>query len=157
MQSGTTGTMASWTAGSIIHSSEYSVISSLFNEVRLRRLTAIIGPTQSANGTINHGTLIVGTNMIENESTGSTPGAYSDVQNLTKMQRISTLGVREVRYRVALPRRLEFASVASDAPNPPTPWAGSPGAFKWYGEGFTPSTVYFTLHFEAIYDLRGRQ
>lgn len=157
VSSGTAGTMQSWTSPSIAHSSEYSVVSSLFTEVRLLRCTAIFGPIQSANGTIAHGTLIVGTNMLENESTGSTPAAFTDIQNLTRPVRISTLGVREYYYRVPVPKNLEFAALTADAPNPPTPWAGSPGAIKWFGSNVQPSTAFFTIHLEAVYHLRGRQ
>lgn len=155
--SGTTGTMASWTSPSIIHSSEYSVVSSLFSEVRLRRATLIFTPTQSANGSVNHVALVVSCNMLLNENTGTDPASYTDVQNQTRPVRLSTLSVRPLNYRLTVPRDLEFANIAGDAPNPPTPWAGSPGIVRWYATGGTPSTVYFNLHIDAVYHLRGRQ
>lgn len=155
--SGTSGTATSWTSPTIYASSEYSVVQSLFTEVRLLSATAIFGPVQSANGTLAHGTLVVSTNMLQNQNTGVTPTGYVDVQNQTRPIRISTLGVREIRYRLAVPRNLEFAGITADAPNPATPWAGSPGIVAWYMAGVTASTTWFTLHMECVWELRGRQ
>lgn len=157
LSSGTTGTLSSWTDGSIIHSSEYSIVSSLFNEVRLKTATFIFTPTQSANGSVNHFALVVSTNMLLNANTGSDPGSYTDVQNQTRPVRLSSLSVAPLRYRFPVPRNLEFANIAADAPDPPTPWAGSPGIIRWYATGGTASTVYFNLHVDAVYHLRGRQ
>ena len=97
------------------------------------------------------------TNMLMNDSIGSDPAAYSDVQNQTHPVRFSTLSVRPLRYTMPVPPDLEYAAVSADAPNPATPWAGSPGAIRWRAEGLTASTVYFQLHTEAVYALRGRQ
>lgn len=155
--SGTTGTMASWTDGSIVHSSEYSVISSLFTEVKCLSIVYYFSPTQSANGTVLHGSVLFGTNMAENAATGTNPTAFSDVQNLQKTTRMLTASTTVRRYQQALPRNLEFSLISADSPNPPTPWAGTPGVVKWYGVGFTPSTVYFNLQIQARYFLRGRQ
>lgn len=149
--------MASWTAPSIIQSSEYSVLSSLFTEIRLLRARFIFGPLQSANGTLAHGTLVVGTNMLENQNSGTIPTSYTDVQNQTHVVRISTLAVKEYNYRMTVPKNLEFANIAADAPATQTPWAGSPGVVKWYGSGVTVSTAFFTIHGEALWEVRGRQ
>ena len=154
---GTTGTMSSWTAPSIANCSEYSVVQSLFTEVRLIRATFIFTPTQAANGTVSHGALVIGTNMLENQTTGQNPTGYIDVQNTTHPVRISSLSVRPLTYNMSIPGGLEYASITADAPDPATPWAGSPGVVKWYGAGFTASTIYFQLHLEAVYALRGRQ
>jgi len=118
---------------------------------------AIFGPLQSANGTLAHGTMVVSTNMLLNENTGAAPSGYIDVQNQTRPKRISTLSVREVRYRLSVPKNLEFSGITNDAPNPPTPWAGSPGIWSWYMDGVTASTAWFTVHVECIWELRGRQ
>lgn len=157
VSSGTTGTMSSWTSPSIIHSSEYSVVSSLFSEVKLQRAKFIFTPVQSANGSVNHCALVVSTNMLLNENTGADPTSYTDVQNQVQPVRISTLDVKPLIYSMVIPGGLEYANIAADAPNPPTPWAGSPGIIRWYATGGTPSTVYFQLHVEVVYTLRGRQ
>ena len=155
--SGTAGSMYSWTAPSIANCSEYSVVQSLFTEVRLVRAIFIFTPTQAANGTVSHGALVIGTNMLENQNTGQNPTSYLDVQNTTHPVRISSLSVKPLIYHMAVPAALEYTAVTLDAPDPPQPWAGSPGVVKWYGAGFTSSTVYFQLHLEAVYALRGRQ
>jgi len=157
VSSGTTGTLSSWTSPSIIGSSEFSVISSLFTEVKLLKARFIFTPTQATNGSVNHFALVVSTNLLENQNTGVTPTAYSDVQNQTSPIRFSSSSVLPLIYSMSVPRNLEFASIASDAPSPATPWAGSPGVVKWYATGGTPSTIYFQLHVECLYMLRGRQ
>lgn len=118
---------------------------------------AIIGPVQSANGTVTHGTMILSTNMFQNQNTGVTPTGWVDVQNQTKPVRISTLMVKETYYNMPVPKGLEFAGITADAPSPATPWAGSPGVISWYSTGLTASTTYFTLHLEGVWELRGRQ
>ncbi len=95
--------------------------------------------------------------MLQNESVATTPTSVQEVQNQTKAIRVSTLGVREVSYRMPVPSNLEFANLVADAPNPVTPWAGSPGAVRWYMDGVTASTAWFSLHAEAVWELRGRQ
>jgi len=154
---GTTGTMSSWTDSSIVHSSEYSVYSSLFTEVRLISSKYIFIPVQATNGSVVHGTVVVCTNMLENGSTGSNPASYTDVQNGTRPIRLPTVAVRSINYNLPVPGGLEYANIAADAPSPATPWAGSPGTVRWYATNLSVSTVYFNLHIESIYSLRGRQ
>jgi len=154
---GTTGTMSSWTDSSIVHSSEYSVYSSLFTEVRLISSKYIFIPVQATNGTVVHGTVVVCTNMLENAATGSNPASYTDVQNGTRPIRLPTVAVRSINYNLPVPGGLEYANIAADAPSPATPWAGSPGTVRWYSTNLSVSTVYFNLHIESIYSLRGRQ
>lgn len=155
--SGTTGTMSSWTSPSIVNSSEYTVLQNLFTEIKLLKAHFIFTPTQSANGTVNHGLMVVSTNLLLNENTGTAPSGYIDVQNQSHPMRLSTLNVRPSTYKMAVPRNLEFANLVGDAPNPPTPWAGSPGIIRWYSDAGTASTVYFNLIVECVYHLRGRQ
>jgi len=156
--SGTTGQMASWTSPSIIHSSEYSQIGALFTEVKLIRATFIFTPLQAVNGSVLQTALVVSTNFLRTENTsGNDPASYTDVQNQTHSVRLSTLSVIPLRYRMPIPKGLEFANLASDSPNPPIPWAGCPGIVSWFAGTATPSTNYFALHVEAIYHLRGRQ
>jgi hypothetical protein len=155
--SGTSGTMSSWTSPTIYAASEYTVLQSLFTEVKLVKATFILTPTQATNGSVLHGALVIGTNMLENQNTAVSPTGYGDVQNLTRFKRVSSSDVRPVNYNFPVPNGLQYAAITADAPNPATPWAGSPGAFKWYASGFTASTVYFNLHVDCLYHLRGRQ
>ena len=138
---GTTGIMSSWTAPSISHSSEYSTLQSLFTEVKLLRATFIFTPTQSVNGSVLHGAMVVSTNMFQNESTGATPTGWLDVENQTRPARLATSSVFPLRYQMPVPTDLEYSGITYDAPNPPTPWAGSPGVVRWYADTLTPSTT----------------
>ncbi len=157
MQTGTTGTMSSWTSPSITHSSEYSVMQSLFTEVKLVACRFILTPTQAVNNSVLQGVVVVSTNMLLNENSGADPTSFSDVQNQTHPVRFSTSSVRPLTYRMPVPSDLEYSSVTNDAPATQTPYAGSPGIIRWYSTGLTASTVYFQLHVEAIHAFRGRQ
>jgi len=117
----------------------------------------IFTPLQSAFGTVVHGALVVSTYMYENQSVGTSPTGYLDVQNQLHPVRISTLDVKPKVYSFPVPRALEFAGITADAPSPPTPWAGSPGVIKWFLSGVTPSTAYFAVHVDVVFHLRGRQ
>jgi hypothetical protein len=158
LSSGTTGIIASVAAPTIANSSEYSTVASLFTEVRLIRATLVIAPVQSSASGPMHSYLEVGTNMIMNATTFTTPTAFSSVQNTTKKRTYSSASTKIMYYKMAVPPNLEFANIAADAPATVTPWAGSPGAILLYGEGFTNSDAYFRLSFQdVVYHLRGRQ
>ncbi len=157
LTTGTTGTLSSWTSPTIYAASEYSVLQNLFTEIKLIRANFIFTPTQAPNGTVLHGALVCSTNMLLNQNTGTNPTGYSDVQNQTRPIRLSTSNVRPVVYNMPVPTDLEYAGITRDAPDPPTPWAGSPGIIAWYAAGLTASTTYFQLHVDCIYSLRGRQ
>ena len=157
LSTGTTGTLASWTSPTITQSSEYSIMASLFTECRLLRCHMIFTPTQAVNSSVLQGAVIVSTNMLLNGNTGGNPSSYSDVQNQLNAVRFSTSSVRPLTYVMPVPQDLEYSGISSDAPNPATPWAGSPGAVLWYATGLTASTVYLQLHVECVYALRGRQ
>ncbi len=157
LSSGTTGSVNSWTSPSIISSSEYSVYQALFTEVKLVSCKMIFTPTQATNGSVLHNTLVVATNMLENETTAVTPTGFGDVTNGTRPVRIASVSVRPFTYSMPVPPGLEFANLVADAPSPATPWAGSPGVVKWFGTGFTASTVYWTCHVVCVFHLRGRQ
>lgn len=151
-----TGVIADWFSFSIQSSSEYSILASLFTEVKLISARVTFIPTESANGSVNHGAVQVGTDMIQNASTATVPGGFTDVQNLQNKLTLSTLNVRPTIYRVAVPSVM-FANIAGDAPSTPTPYAGSPGVVKIYSTALTVSTVYFQVQQQAVWMLRGRQ
>jgi hypothetical protein len=153
----TTGTISFTMSPSIANSSEYSTYQTLFTEVKLVSFTVILTATELTNTSTSHGRLVISTNMLQNESTAVNPTSFGDVQNQTKPVRVSTYMVRPFRYRMPVPRGLEFANIVADAPNPPTPWAGSPGTVRMYAAQLTVSTNYFQLDGEAIWHLRGRQ
>jgi len=58
---------------------------------------------------------------------------------------------------MVVPKGLDFANFASDAPATPTPWAGSPGVIAVWGNGFTAATAFFEAFCEGSWILRGRQ
>jgi len=157
MTSGTTGAISYISSPSIVNTSEYSVIQALFTEVRLISFKVMLTPTQPVNGSVNHSRLVMGTNMLMNQSVNTAPTSFSSVENTTHVRFVMTAQVRQQMYDMVVPKGLEYANIVGDAPSPVTPWAGSPGLMVFYGDGLTASTVYFQVNFTAVYGLRGRQ
>lgn len=150
-----TGLLADWYSFSIQNSSEYSILASLFTECRLHSASVHFVPTQSANGSVLHGLLMIGTNMAENINNSSTPASFTDVQNLQKVQETTTLDIRPFTYNMRVPR-LTYSVISIDSPATSTPWAGSPGVVKVLSTPLTASTNYFQVHQYAVWELRGR-
>jgi len=157
VSSGTSGTIAvSNISPSIVNSSEYSTVSSLFSEVKLLRCQIVI--TQRLQGGEIVSRLMVGTQMQANQSVPGTVTSISNVQNLARLVYI-TIGapsIRPVHYNMVVPRSLDYASITADAPSPVTPWAGSPGCIYMWANNTTASADYFHVDVLATYMLRGR-
>lgn len=158
LNTSTSGTIARGSISpSISFSSEYSVVQNLFTEIRLIAATIIFTPTTMTESTLVQGRLMVGTNMLFNGTTFTTPTSATGVQNTTHPIDLCTYGVRPVRYRMVVPSSLEYSSVTGDIPTIPTPYAGSPGCVVVWGDNLTVSTNYFQVDIHAIWHLRGRQ
>ncbi len=161
LTSGTSGILsASSIAPTITSSSEYSIVGSMFTEVKLLAATVIISPQVNAGSSVTSGRLIMGTNMIANATThASLPLAITDVQNLAKVRFyvLSQYNNNVFQYQMPVPRNLEFAGITQDAPVAPTPWAGSPGAVYVFANNLTVSTTYAIVDIQATWMLRGRQ
>jgi len=159
LAAGTTGTISASISPSIQNSTEYSTMQSIFTEVKLLKFIVNFTPTQSTNGIVNHSNTVVGTNMVMNLNVFTPPTAYLGVENSSNVVTFNTAAVRVLRYRAKVPPRgeLDFANIVADAPNPVTPWAGSPGAVLVFAANLTSSTVYYQVNCYAWFHLRGRQ
>lgn len=155
--SGTAGTISIGDISpSIQNSSEYSILQSLFTEVKLIScVVSFVGQTQGS--TIRQGSILIGTNMLQNGTTFTTPTSINDVANLDRKREVSTFLTRPLRYRMVVPRGLEFSGITNDMPTVPLPYAGSPGVVKVWGDNLDTSTGYFIIHVTARWMLRGRQ
>ncbi len=142
---------------SIVNATEYSTVSSLFTEIRLRRFEIIITAAHN-DGAASFGRLIVGTQMQANAtSPGPAITSLAQVENLAKTQYYQ-LGntVEPFKYQMVVPPNLQFASISADAPTPVTPYAGSPGCIYMFANDLTYDQVYLKVDCIATYDLRGR-
>jgi len=158
LQTGTTGLIsASDIAPSITNSSEYSTVASLFSEVKLLSCNVMFTPHHVPAD--SSGRLWIGTQMQANQTVqAATPLVSSQVTNLTNSV-IINVGpgmTRVYNYRMKVPRRLMFASISADAPDPVTPYAGSPGAVYVWGDNLTASVAYVLVDVQCTYILRGR-
>jgi len=156
--SGTTGQIAVSTINpSIVNTSEYSTITSLFSEVRLLRCQVIFTPALPSTSS-NVGRVMIGTQMQANSSVPGTVTSITQVQNLARVT-FMTVGApsqRPLVYNMPVPRGLEFASITADAPSPVTPFAGSPGCVYLWADGLTNSNTYLKVDVIALYQCRGR-
>ncbi len=158
LSTGTSGTIARGDISpTIANSSEYSLLQSLFTQVRLLRCTVIFTGQAQSLSTVSQGRMFCSTNMIFTAATNTTPTSALQVQNQTRVFTITTNSVTPVRYLMPVPSDLEFSNITSDSPSTPTPWAGSPGCVCLWADNLTPSTAYFRVDVEAVYHLRGRQ
>jgi len=142
---------------SIVNSVEYSTLQSLFNEIRLLSCVVDFGPTVTTTAGV--GTMIVGTQMQANQTTHDTvPLSVTQVVNLDRKKEyvIGSSQMRIYKYKMKVPRGLEFSSLTSDAPATVTPFAGSPGCVYVYASNLTASVVYLNIYVTTRHHLRGR-
>jgi hypothetical protein len=153
-----TAGMISYTASPsfTVNSPEYSVISSVYTEVRLLSFTARLTPIATGLASIVHGAVIIGTNMRMNQATAVNPVAANAVENTSNVVYWNTNSVTICTYPAKVPRNLEFTDIASDAPNPVTPYAGCPGTVLIFGTGLTVSTAFMSIHLSGVFHFRGR-
>jgi len=94
--------------------------------------------------------------MLYNATTPPTLTSYASVQNLAYVGNLCSNEPPKF-VTMVVPRGLDFANLAADAPATPTPWAGSPGVIAVWGNGFTAATAFFEAFAEASWIVRGRQ
>jgi len=156
LSSGTAGTLSDFIAPSIVSTNEYSTVTSLFTEVKLIACEIhFTSRNPYATGTTST-TVTCATRYDVNNSTAVAPTTLDNVINSTHVADFTTASNRVFKYRMSIPRGLEYSAIAADAPNPATPWAGSPGAVLFFGTGMANSTAYFDVRVYAAYALRGR-
>ena len=158
MTAGTSGLIsAADISPSIANSAEYSTLQSLFSEIRCISCHVDFGPTVTTTAGV--GTLLVGTQMQANQTThDSTPLSVTQVTNLDRKKEyvIGSSQIRIYRYRMKIPKDLEFSSITADAPATVTPWAGSPGCTYIYASALTANVVYMNIYVTTRHHLRGR-
>jgi len=160
LKAGTAGTISfSQMSPTIQNSYELTPINALFTEIKCLKATFIFSPkamTSNTGAAVLQGRLAVGTQMAWNYNVHTNPSSMQDVSNLPKLRYISTQAVRPVSVPMVMPQ-LEFSDVLGDAPNPVTPYAGSPGVLVGWADNLTASQSYFDVDFVGIYWLRGRK
>jgi len=159
LSSGTTGIISfADMSASIQNFTEYSVLSSLFAEVKLLTAFAEFAPLDNISSSHAQGLLYVGTNMGFNKNTTTVPTSVSQVENLSGMRTVSTSINRPIKVRMKVPKGLDFTLITADAPATETPWAGSPGCLVGIsGSGTLSNSVrYFYVRLTAVHWFRGR-
>ncbi len=160
ISSGTSGQISSSVSASIQNSSEYSVLASLWREVKLVACDVkFFFYYPYVNSGTNQATslLICGTDMRMNGTTFTPPTQYIDVINLSDRQLFCRTNPNLINIRRTVPRNLEYTNIAEDCPTLPIPYAGSPGVLQIYGDGAVVSGVQTTqLVVTCTYMLRGR-
>ncbi len=160
LSSGTDGSVSSSIGASIQSASEYSVLASLFREVKLMaQEVSFFFYYPYVNSGTNQATttFICGTDMRMNGTTYTPPTQYLDVYNLADRKMYCRTNPREIVFRRRVPRKLEHTNIADDCPTLPVPFAGSPGVIQIYSTGNVVSSQLTTiLTITATYHLRGR-
>lgn len=154
--SGGTGNISFACNPSILNSSEYSNLQTIFNEVRLIRATLTFAPRASVLTTVLHSSVILGTNLAMNGTTFTSPASAISVQNLERKKEFTTLGTQVMRYEMVVPRNLDYLPITADTPVIPSPYAGSPGVILAWSSLLTNSTSYFVAHLTTVHQLRSR-
>ncbi len=157
LSSGTDGSISSSIGASISSVSEYSVLASLYREVKLKA-QSIEFYSQSPYATgVNTGLWVLGTDMRMNATTYTPPTSYIDVYNMSDRQTWNRRIYTKFVFRRRVPKDLEFTNIADDCPTLPVPFAGSPGVIQVYGFGDAASTTLTTtILVTCTYILRGR-
>jgi hypothetical protein len=132
---------------SIASSSEYSLIQSLFTEVRLLRAQFQLSPRQSNSTSVAQNSIVLGTDMAMNGTTFTNPASSSAVTNCLNMKRVFTGAKTIPSYEMPVPRDLDYSSLATtaDIPTLPDPSIGCPGMVLVYADGLANSTTYFDV------------
>lgn len=161
LQSSAGGVIGATFSPSLSYSGESGTVQSLFTEVKLISYELKMFPIQAgASGTSAavHSYVSVGTNMIMNGTTFTTPSAIADVINLAKRVDVGSCKPVQTNYKMVVPSSLEYLSTAtgSDRPTVPNPYAGSPGAVVVFGTNFGVSVPYWYCSSISRFHLRGR-
>ncbi len=158
--SGTDGTISSSISASIQSASEYSVLSSLYREVKLMSQSLSffwLNPYATSGTSATTGLMCCGTDMSMNGTTFTSPTTYIEVYNCTDRRWFCRTNPGQITFRRRVPRDLEHTLISADCPTLPVPFAGSPGVIQVLSVGNNPSTLLTTpLIITATYHLRAR-
>ncbi len=155
-----TGLISQSIGASISQASEYSVLASLYREVRLLsfKLDFFFYYPYVNSGT-NNGTalIVIGTDMRMNSTTFTLPTQYLDAYNLSDRKLFARTNPRQITFERQVPKNLEYTNIADDCPTLPVPFSGSPGVIQIVSLGNIASITHTTvLLCSATYQLRGR-
>jgi hypothetical protein len=155
--SSTSGTISATYSPSIQNSAEYSTISSLFTEVKLIAFKMTLTPLVPYDTVITQSRMWVGYNMSFTDATHTNPTSMAQVTNLTNSRVINSQKATPTVFTAPVPRRLDHSLMAQDSPTLATPYAGSPGMFVMWGDGFSASVIgFWRVDLTAIWHCRGR-
>lgn len=155
--SSTTGTISASYSPSIQNSAEYSTINSLYTEVRLVSFRMVLTPLVCYDTILTQSRVWVGYNMAATDATHTNPTSMAQVTNLTNSRVLNSQKATPTHFKAPIPRNLEFSLMANDSPTLATPYAGSPGMFLIYGDGFSATaTGYWRVDLLAVWHCRGR-
>ncbi len=157
LSSDTAGTISSSISASIQSASEYSVLSSLYREVRLKAQVLQFFWASPYNTGSQAYLAVIGTDMRFNGTTFTSPTQYLDVYNLSDRKLHARTRPGLVTFRRRVPKDLEFTNIEADCPTLPNPYSGSPGVIQFYATNAPVSTAATTtIMITATYELRGR-
>ncbi len=160
LSSGTAGELSSSISSSIQNASEYSVLASLYREVKLVSHDIEFfwyNPYSTSGTNAVTTTVVLGTDMRMNGTTFTLPTAYIDVYNASDRRTFARTNPMKVRFRRQVPKNLEHTNIADDCPTLPVPYAGSPGVIQVFSSGNQVSTQLTTILLcSATYHLKGR-
>ncbi len=157
LSSGTDGTVSSSISGSIQSCTEYSVLSSLYREVRLLAQDLTFFFASPYNTGSQSYLVAIGTDMKMNGTTFTSPTSYLEVYNSSDRKLYSRTNPQQITFRRRVPRNLEYTNIDADCPTLPVPFAGSPGVIQVYATGTPVSTAMTTtIIISATYELKGR-
>ncbi len=157
LSSGTDGTISSSIGASISSVSEYSVLSSLYREVKLVAQTINFFFNSPYATGVNSGLWVMGTDMRMNATTYTLPTAYLDIYNMSDRKMYCRTSPALISFRRRVPRALDFTNIADDCPTLPVPFAGSPGVIQIFATGGAVSSqLTTTIMVTATYMLKGR-
>ncbi len=157
LSSDTAGTISSSISASIQSASEYSVLSSLYREVRLKAQTLQFFWASPYNTGSQAYLVMMGTDLRYNGTTFTSPTQYLDIYNIADRKLFARTNPQLVTFRRQVPRDLEFSNIEADCPTLPVPFSGSPGVIQVYATNAPVSTAATTtIVVTATYELRGR-
>jgi hypothetical protein len=153
LSTGTTGVIATTIVCSFATSAtEYSPISSLFSEIKLKKAVLVISPINPRSTTNIHGKINIGWSPIINATTAVNPSGFSNVINLAGWKNITTGNVNASEVP-AYTNNHVWQIVTST--NPPID-SGDCGGWVVYSDTLTNSTNYFSCQVHAHYVFKGR-
>jgi hypothetical protein len=155
LSSGTTSALSFTASPSIQNSTEYSILQSLFTEVRLLRAVFKFTPVQT-NSAVLHTRLALGTNGLQNGTTFTQPTSFTQINNLANSQDVFTGSKIIFHYEMSVPQT-DFLSLVGDIPTIPDPERGSPGMVVGWSGAVTTATTYFNVNVIVVHQLRYRQ